>query len=123
MSPDEQSSPDAPEQHAPVAEKAQEAIVGDNGLREQQPPPSDTFNPNAVLQGSQPPQAQSGVPLQEDKAAGVQPNPEMSGYAGAPSLQQQVAASAEARGDVPPPAAAPEPPAAEGEQETVQPTE
>lgn len=100
------------EQHAPVAEEAQDVIVGDNGLREGQPIPSDTFNPNAVLQGSQPPQAQSGVPLDEDKAAGVQPNPEMSGMVAPPHETAVEEQRQEAQ------AAAPE-----GETEPVQPAE
>lgn len=63
--------------HAPVAEEAQEAIIGDPGLRGEQQPlqnegtPGNVNTPNRT--SAPPPEAQSGVPLAEDRAAGVEP--------------------------------------------------
>lgn len=61
---------------APVAEERQRAIVGDSGMFEQEPrsPTSDPANtPHAT--SAPPAQLQTGVPLPEDRAAGVQPGP------------------------------------------------
>lgn len=63
---------------APVATDAQEAIVGDPGLREQQPfgnEGSPTAVDRAVATSAPPPSAQSGVPLSEDRQAGIEPGP------------------------------------------------
>lgn len=64
--------------HAPAAAKEEETIVADAGLGEQQPvEPGHSQDTPAI--GSTPPQAQSGVPLPEDRAAGVQPDPTVAG--------------------------------------------
>lgn len=64
---------------APVATDAQEAAVGDPGLHEQQPfgnEGSPTAVDRPVATSAPPPSAQSGVPLPEDRAAGVEPDPD-----------------------------------------------
>lgn len=64
---------------APVATDAQDTIVGDPGLRgEQQPQQNEGASGSAntpVRTSPPPPSAQSGVPLPEDRAAGVEPGP------------------------------------------------
>jgi hypothetical protein len=69
--------------HAPAATAQQEAIVGNAGLGEQQPAPGFVSQDTPLI-GAQAPQAQSGVPLPEDRAAGVQPNEDMRGSVATP---------------------------------------
>jgi hypothetical protein len=85
--PDEDEANPARDQ-APVATDAQEAIKGDPGLHEQQPignEGSPTAIDRPVATSAPPPSAQSGVPLPEDRAAGVEPGD-------APAAQPQSAA-------------------------------
>jgi hypothetical protein len=60
---------------APVATDRMEAIVGDPGFREQQPPVGFADANTPLSSSAPPPAAQSGVPLAEDRAAGVRPGP------------------------------------------------
>lgn len=77
-----ESEPAAPEEapeaqgpavdQSPVASARDAAITGDSGLFEQQPQPV-AADPNSPHRTSAPPASlQSGVPLAEDRAAGVQ---------------------------------------------------
>lgn len=98
---------------APVATDAQDTIVGDPGLRgEQQPQQNEGASGSAntpVRTSPPPPSAQSGVPLPEDRAAGVEPGPAGPLGPGGVPVPQQGGTS---------PAVAPEPvdePAAEAE--------
>lgn len=60
-------------EQSPVATAAGKVIVGDSGMYEQQPVNSAS-NVDTPLRTSAPPaELQSGVPLAEDRAAGVQP--------------------------------------------------
>jgi len=63
---------------SPVATDAMRAIVGDHGMRGAQEP-ADAFASSTanipVATSAPPPEAQSGVPLAEDRAAGVKPGP------------------------------------------------
>lgn len=73
---DEELRPAA--EQAPVATEAEEAIIGDPGFREQQPRineggPQSANQPHAS--SAPPPSRQSGVPLAEDREAGVEPGP------------------------------------------------
>lgn len=62
-----------PEQ-SPVATERNKAIQGDPGFGEGQAPQSVAANADAPFaQSPPPPAAQSGVPLQEDRDAGVEP--------------------------------------------------
>jgi hypothetical protein len=74
--------PDA--EHAPAATTAQDVIVGQSGLGEQQPQEGLGSNQNTPLVGATQPAAQSGVPLPEDRAAGVEANTEMKGMVAPP---------------------------------------
>jgi hypothetical protein len=74
VQPNEQ--PDA--SHAPAAVANEKAIVGDAGLGEQQPS-NGLASQDVPLVNATPPQAQSGVPLAEDRAAGVEADPEVAG--------------------------------------------
>lgn len=58
---------------APVATERGNAIVGDSGLYEQQPESGFNDQDTPVRTSAPPPSLQSGVPLPEDRAAGVQP--------------------------------------------------
>lgn len=63
------------EDQSPVATARDKAIVGDSGLFEQQPQ-TMSGDPDTPVRTSAPPaELQSGVPLPEDRAAGVQPGP------------------------------------------------
>lgn len=79
---DEAPAPDSDERNpardqAPVASDAQDAVVGDPGLRDEQQPVQNEGTASAVDRpvrtSAPPPSAQSGVPLAEDRAAGVEP--------------------------------------------------
>lgn len=60
------------EDQAPVATDNQKAIVGDSGLYEQEPFDASGNSADQVHRTSAPPAAlQNGVPLPEDRAAGV----------------------------------------------------
>lgn len=67
------------EDQAPVATAAQEAIIGDQGARREQQPLGVEGTPTSVDQpvrtSAPPAELQSGVPLAEDRAAGVEPGP------------------------------------------------
>lgn len=65
----------AAEEQSPVATARDKAIVGNSGLFEQQPVPAQGDPDSPVRTSAPPPQAQSGVPLPEDRAAGVEPGP------------------------------------------------
>lgn len=65
--------------HAPAAAAEEGVIVGDAGLGEQQPVAPGSGSQNVPAVGSTAPQAQSGVPLPEDRVAGVQPDPSVAG--------------------------------------------
>jgi hypothetical protein len=73
-------------EQSPAATAAQDAVVGDPGLRDEQQPVGSVPNPDTPVRTSAPPpSAQSGVPLPEDRAAGVQPGvsgPAVAGGAG-----------------------------------------
>jgi hypothetical protein len=59
---------------APAATEAQNAIIGDPGLRDEQEPQASVGSADIPHRTSAPPPAaQSGVPLPEDRAAGIQP--------------------------------------------------
>jgi hypothetical protein len=62
---------------APVAHEAQNAIIGDPGFRNEQQPLGNEGQPTnvdiPVRTSAPPPSLQSGVPLPEDRAAGVEP--------------------------------------------------
>lgn len=61
-------------EQAPAATEAQDAIIGDQGTRGEQQPDQALGSQDTPLRTSPPPpEAQSGVPLPEDRAAGVQP--------------------------------------------------
>lgn len=68
---------------APVAAEQEKAIVGDAGLGESQPSPGMASQDTPLVNATAP-QAQSGVPLPEDRAAGVEPNEEMRGTVAPP---------------------------------------
>lgn len=81
----EGAAPDSEERNpareqAPAATDAQDAIIGDPGLRDEQQPlgnegtPSNADTPHRT--SAPPPTGQSGVPLPEDRDAGVQPGDE-----------------------------------------------
>jgi hypothetical protein len=65
--------------HAPRAQQEQDAIVGSAGLGESQPIEPGSPSQDTPLVNAQSPQAQSGVALPEDRAAGVQPDPRFKG--------------------------------------------
>src|SRR5581483_10868932 len=70
--PDEERNPAVDQ--APAATAAQDVVVGDPGLRDEQQPVASVGSPDIPVRTSAPPpSAQSGVPLPEDRAAGVQP--------------------------------------------------
>lgn len=73
--PDDERNP--ARHQSPAATDAQEAIMGDPGFREQQP--TSGFGANTAnspfASSAPPPGAQHGVPLAEDRAAGVEPGP------------------------------------------------
>lgn len=61
-------------EQAPTATERQEAIQGDPGLREQDPMAAVDDSANTPVRTSAPPPGvQTGVPLAEDRAAGVEP--------------------------------------------------
>lgn len=62
---------------APVATEAQDTIIGDPGIRDEQVPQGSVGSQDVPVRTSAPPpSAQSGVPLPEDRAAGVEPDRE-----------------------------------------------
>lgn len=67
--------PDPPAtEQSRIASERQRAIAGDSGLYEQQPQRSEGDSANTPLRTSPlPAELQSGVPLAEDREAGVQP--------------------------------------------------
>jgi hypothetical protein len=79
----EASQPTQPQEqgqgNAPVATQQQDVIVAESGLGEQQPINSETGNPDQVAVNVSSPRAQSGVPLPEDRRAGMEANPEAAG--------------------------------------------
>lgn len=83
----EQADDGDPSEHAPAATQNEKVIVGDAGLGEQQPSGGFTSQDVPVVNAS-PPQAQSGVPLAEDRAAGVQADEAMRGQV-APGAGEQ----------------------------------
>lgn len=63
-------------EQSPAATDAQDAIIGDPGLRDEQQPAQGPGSQDVPLRTSPPPpEAQSGVPLPEDRQAGVEPGP------------------------------------------------
>lgn len=73
---------------APIASDAQDTIIGDPGLRDEQQPQQTEGAATAVntpvRTSPPPPSAQSGVPLSEDRAAGVEPG------TGAPAAAEEL---------------------------------
>jgi hypothetical protein len=108
--------------HAPAAAAQERIIVGDAGLGEQQPVEAEQSQNTPLINGG-PPQFQSGVALPEDRAAGVEANPEMTGMvapphsevgsapAGAPVTQGDEAPEAEVEAPATEPATPEAPPA------------
>lgn len=62
----------APEQ-SPVASEAQKAITGDHGMTQEPQSPGGGSQDTPHATSAPPPAAQPGVPLEADRAAGVQP--------------------------------------------------
>lgn len=62
----------APEQ-SPVASAAQEAITGDHGMTQEPQAPGGGAQNTPHATSAPPPEAQPGIPLEADRAAGVQP--------------------------------------------------
>jgi hypothetical protein len=111
-------------EHAPVAAAAEEVIVGDAGLGESQPS-AGHVSQDTPLVNATPPEAQSGVPLAEDRAAGVVADPTVRGTVAPPVGPVGEAAQPQAA-EVPieeipvETAVAPETPAAEPVEEPVE---
>lgn len=87
----------APEQ-SPVASAAADAIVGEHGLEQVPVSSLDTgAQDTPVRTSAPPPEAQSGIPLASDRAAGVEPgeSSDLPGVAGTASPEEAREATAD----------------------------